>query len=585
MRLLLIAIICCVGLSGFAQDSDNQSLLWKVSGGDLQGSSYLLGTLPVQDSTFFRFPDRMWTYLDKTDVFLHLPESELSGTPAQLRALSFKGLSKHYAVTPNTYLKQLAVGQLKPVVDIDEELGYASVAAGKSLSTHLATLKTTQADLLEALSYNYFSGKYQAAAEQRLQLDVPQKIYQELVSRNNYLVLNKMIEQMRLQPVFFPVDMIRLSGNEGLISLLRARGYKVKPAEKKFYLDNEKALIALQNAAPPPPPISPTNTTATTTSTPTTQTPTVQPSELSLPMEILNLKEWSEYAVEDSLILVSLPGRPRNVLENEQLKRYEHIASGLTYTIEVSPSVGGNLSSVVDQMIIRSGGQLVKSENAALNNVNGRYVELMYLENTVSRHYLLPALGKLYNISVKGSTPQIFSEVAEKYFQTFTFTSTFVSPTLVTDVPNAPEVNLWHPFKEQNLSLSFPKAPERKTQQLENGTELTTYALTELIGGNKYVLAINKKDAFDNFQLFNSSINTATTHLKGVIVKQDVMPEGRNYFAEYLVKDPIGNHYRIAYYYDGTYLYQVIIKGDRKSVNNSDANQVMNSIFLSQFVQ
>jgi len=578
-----------LALPTFSQTEKEQTLLWKITGKDIVGNSYILGTLPVQDSTYFKFPPKLWNYLAQTDVFLYMPEADLSGNAGKLRDASFGNFSRDYAITPNEYLKSIAESQAKPSIKLDSKLGFTAVAAGKKVDDHISSLDKQKGPLLDELSYNFFSGKFEELIAQRKGLDVPAEVYSELISRNNYLLINDLIGRMRLQPVFFPVDVVRLGGNEGLIPLLRARGYKLKPVDRNFYIERERVLMAMKAAqGSQMSPAVTTNGNASTGSPNVSQETYTQPTnvKLNLPLDIMNLPEWSTYSIEDSTIQVVLPGKPRLVNETEQLKQYSYSYNGLTYSIDIAAPPASNPNQMIDQMIIRTGGQLVNQQNAPLKNLSGKYVELMYLENSVSRHYVLPALGNTYTISVSGKTPQIFSIAANKFFQSIEFDQSLSSPVFVESPPNVPEAaQSWYTLQEKNITSQFPVKPEKIQEELENGSTLTAYSIPNFINGNKYLLAVSKKDAFDNFQLFNSSITAATNQLKAVILKQEVMPEGRDYYAEYVLKDPIDAHYRIAYFYDGTYFYQAIVKGDKKSIRSTDANRMINSMILNQFNQ
>lgn len=583
----MLFIAVWFALPVFSQSEKEQTLLWKITGKDIQGSSYILGTLPVQDSTYFKFPPKLWKYLEQTDIFLYMPEADLTGNAGELRKASFSPLDVDYAVTPNEYLKSIAENQAKPSIKLDSNLGFTAVAAGKNINVHISGIEQNRAQLLDDLSYNYFSGKFQALIPQRQGLDVPAEVYKELISKNNYLLVNDLITRMRLQPVFFPVDVIRMGGNEGLITLLRARGYKLKPVEQKFYIEREQGLLALKAAQGPlPVPSGSVGTADNPTYTTPPQDTYTPPADvkLNLPLDIMNLPEWSSYSIEDSTIQLLLPGKPRLVNENPQQKQYSYSYNGLTYTIGVNNAPAPNPNQLIDQMIIRNGGQLVQESNASLRNLSGKYVELMYLENSVSRHYILPSLSKTFTLGVSGKTPQIFSISASKFFESVTFKGGLTSPIFVENPPTTPDVDQgWFTFQEQKLTAQFPVKPEKIDESLENGSTLTAYSIPSFINGNKYLLAVSEKDAFDNFQLFNSSINTATAQLKAVIIKQDVMPEGKNYFAEYTLKDPIDAHYRITYFYDGKYFYQAIVKGDKKSIRSSDADRFVSGLFLNQF--
>ena len=53
----------------FAQENSNNSLLWRISGNGLNGSSYLFGTIHLNDARVFNLGDSLYGAIANTDGF------------------------------------------------------------------------------------------------------------------------------------------------------------------------------------------------------------------------------------------------------------------------------------------------------------------------------------------------------------------------------------------------------------------------------------------------------------------------------------------------------------------------------------
>ena len=66
------------------------------------------------------------------------------------------------------------------------------------------------------------------------------------------------------------------------------------------------------------------------------------------------------------------------------------------------------------------------------------------------------------------------------------------------------------------------------------------------------------------------------------------MPSDKTYYASYMLRDAIENHYKVVYWYGNGLFYQFVIRGDKNSVKNETANQILNSVsakFIPQPIQ
>ena len=61
------------------------SLLWKISGPEVKGDSYLFGTMHLIEKEYFIFPKKLEKHVKKTDVLV----MELAGLPNQMEATGY----------------------------------------------------------------------------------------------------------------------------------------------------------------------------------------------------------------------------------------------------------------------------------------------------------------------------------------------------------------------------------------------------------------------------------------------------------------------------------------------------------------
>ncbi len=582
--LVLIFLMACSLQHSVAQEQSS-TWLWQISKGDLVGKSYLFGTMPLQDSIVFNFPEKVWKYLDRSDVVVRLKEEDINLRQKFLDAY-YGDFQKHFATTPEQYIVSIAEREMKPIVDLNPDF---------SISNHYNS-STAPNNSNRALSHNvveeYLSAYVDEFLVTRQSLDVPESTYQTISSKTNYLLLNELIRYMQLQPVFVPIDAIYLGGNTGLVQLFRERGYSVKALEEKDYkevaeqIEYQKMMRAQwesQQAQNQPVPQTDTNQ-AVDNQPQVIHVADTQPTgsvKLNLPPEIINLTEWGAYSLKDSIITYRAPMRLKVDDRNNNLYIAQY--GDMEYSLEFVPK-WKNKKNAIEQIVIRNGGQLVNEQNFQNSSLFGEEIELMYAENQISKHVLIEGVVDNTIATVKGPTPAIYSLVADDFFQSLVMKNVLppnqsLPSDLVAPTP-LPEVVSWNILQKQRLSITFPSNAESNAATLSNGSQITTYTSNKSVDENTYLLAISKRQTFDNFKLFNDAINTIASELRGVIDKRNVMPGGNQSIAEYEIKDAVGNYYRVKLIFDGAYFYQLYAKGDDKSINNETANTIFNSTII-----
>jgi|GEM_PF-6586247 len=573
---LLIVLLSLFFLTGINTTVHSQSLLWKVSGSDLSEQSYIYATLPIQDSNYFKVPDKFWRYVNQTDVLIKQGNSSNSSL-AELTNKTLGELPRTTSYEFEDYLISYVKQQAMPVVELGRNQILANVATDylddiESQSNSLGNVPSNLDDLILA----YQSGMLDELVRIRTKLDVPPALYQEFENKQHYLILNELLQQMKLQPSIIAIDALHLGGPSGLLGLLKARGYNVKPMESKFYarqgeqLMAQRAYLAQLEAARQPVIVDPKMNEGISLEGERPREINTQPA--------IEETAWVKVYTADSLVSFSFPASPNASIE-EGVEEYSASHKGLDFVVRLTPLSGGENNADLTRLVISTGGQVVQSGKVQKNNIPGNSAELMYSVNRLSKHFLAAVAGKNLSLSVTGDSPHIFTAVVDEFLGSVQ--SHGALPVLVDSggLPVASDV--WTPFRAKNLYASLPAIPKERNETLDNGNDIELYLLERPDDGNNYVISVNKREAFDNFQLYNTSINAALAEANAIIVDQSVMPEGKTTFASYLIKDALDNYYRIIYQYDGEYFYQFVVKGSKKSVQSSEANQIVSSLFLT----
>lgn len=563
------------------EELPSESLIWQISGGELAGNSYIVGTLPIQDSLFYNYPDKVWNYLEKSDVFISFDTSTEQQTQS-VRNTAFSDLGKHYQILPAAYFEQIATQQMMPVISLNDDLSLQQNSPGTATKP-IAPKSLTEAFLL---------GNTNDLVEARIGHDLTTEQLDQLQNKTNYLILDDLVRHMKLQPIFFPADVAYLSGTNGLVNLLRARGYQVKQLQTRFYANNAKEIMARRAMlAQQQYPQNQQQSSVETTIPPAGDSfgryniPD-NPQPLNLPIGLMNIDSWSNYELTDSSLFYSAPNRLKSSSDGQNL--HSTIHDNLEYIIE-RKQPGNDFDSAIQQLIISNGGQLVSTNKLAVSGYPARYIELIYGENQLSKHLLIPTQSDLWIVSVKGPSPQIFSLQANQFIESVKLAQQ--APTVysvnnpenngIEGNVNSPEQNLpvWQASRLKEMSVYFPVQPTPLSHDLENNNTLQGYVIPRgKIDNNMYLLTAAEQSSFDNFKLFNDAINETAKQARAVIIERNVMPQGRSNFSSYLLRDAVDNYYKISYWYQNNVFYQLIIRGDERSVNNNAANQLQQSV-------
>lgn len=267
-RLLLILL-----LSGnaFGQvTKENYALLWEISGNKLSSPSYLFGSLHSNDKRVFDFPDSLYVALKdvksialETDVFHFFGERELrlnrfnflfdkNGEPYSSSSFATRTLYGDEDGMPqflDAYFQQYCYNSGKKFemlesVDFQVDL-INSLEFPESEDYKLETLLASDDQLIELYSQGDIFRLNQLL---KRNLDVIPGSYDKLIFERNKSMSSVLDSLMKVNSVFCAVGAGHLAGNDGMINLLRQKGYTVRAVESSFGGERTSAEIAVRAA-------------------------------------------------------------------------------------------------------------------------------------------------------------------------------------------------------------------------------------------------------------------------------------------------------------------------------------------------
>ncbi|TZF93155.1 TraB/GumN family protein [Chryseobacterium panacisoli] len=283
IKLGFAALLSMNSMTAKAQNTDigkDNSLLWEVSGNGLTKPSYITGTFHILCSKDFEIKPKVWNALNKSENFVmeinYTDQSEMASiqkmmaadkkiseqlTPEEAENLdkiladygtTLKNVDTHSTTALYSLVATKAIPCPQNEVKMYEiELLKTALQNKKSVSglekVDDQTYAISQAyDLKETISQLKLGNEYAVAAKKMTEafknenpkdLDQLIKNPKFMNKRQEKLVLTdrnkkwveKMPEMMKNQSSFFAVGSGHLWGENGLISLLKAKGYIVKP--------------------------------------------------------------------------------------------------------------------------------------------------------------------------------------------------------------------------------------------------------------------------------------------------------------------------------------------------------------------
>lgn len=235
----------------FAQTIDrNNELLWEISGNGVKGKSYLFGTLHSNDRRLFNFPDSLYYALEKTDavvletdVFSMFESLDTRRTSVRLQYdntgepyTTSEGSTQTYygdedgmpqfldayfqQYCYNSNKKFVALETTESQIELFNDIGLPELSQMK-----LESFLLSREDMMDL----YLEGDIYRLQEMiKLNLAVYPDQYDEMIVKRNQDMAGKLDSLLKDQQLFCAVGAGHLAGREGIISLLRRKGYKVR---------------------------------------------------------------------------------------------------------------------------------------------------------------------------------------------------------------------------------------------------------------------------------------------------------------------------------------------------------------------
>lgn len=280
-RLLLFVLALQAG----AQNK-NYTLLWKIEGPDLKGSSYLFGTMHVSDARAFNFSDSVMVALNNcrsfameihpdtlmSDVFNKiggnlkdnkdlrdlLPEEDYRKLDEIFREEHGYSIDKLHIKNP-FFIRSMLSSRRKKASDKATFVDAWLLGIARTLQKKIYGLEKTEDQISffnsftkEELRKEFEDFLNPAPLNGRSHLDELTEVYasgditrieeevqrygmsDSALNKRNLVMLNSMLQIMRKEKLFTAVGAAHLPGSHGLIELLKAQGYKVTAMPATF---------------------------------------------------------------------------------------------------------------------------------------------------------------------------------------------------------------------------------------------------------------------------------------------------------------------------------------------------------------
>lgn len=255
MRFFLLFLLTPIHINLSAQIIEpDKELLWEISQPKSAVKSYLFGTLHANDRALFDLSDSTYIAFEQapnvvleTDIYQlfsamdtrkTLPETRIdnqgkSYTTFALNSKTLYGSEDGMPQFLDAYFQVLALQLGKKTIALEKlEDQYAlsnefKLSERKIIDNQINSF--TQEKLLEL----YLRGDLDALQRfMKSYLSVQDSLYQEVIVKRNYQMRDTLLTLLKKQQSFFcAVGAGHLGGEEGILQLLRAKGYKVRPVQ------------------------------------------------------------------------------------------------------------------------------------------------------------------------------------------------------------------------------------------------------------------------------------------------------------------------------------------------------------------
>lgn len=253
MQVRFLLLFICAHTLGFSQLTlPEKELLWEISHPKSKIKSYIFGTLHANDRSLFDLSDSVYITFDQaqtlvleTDIYKlfenmdtrkKLPETKFddhgkSYTSSSLSSETIYGTENGMPQFLDAYFQVLGLQFNKEFIALEALEDQYALTNEFKLSERRIIDNSINAFTQEKLKELYLKGDIEAL--QRLMksnLSVQDELYEEVIIKRNKLMFDKLTELLKVNSSFFcAVGAGHLGGEDGLIQLLRAKGFRVRP--------------------------------------------------------------------------------------------------------------------------------------------------------------------------------------------------------------------------------------------------------------------------------------------------------------------------------------------------------------------
>ena len=251
----ILFIFCFVSLyfSSTAQVVEkDKELLWEISGNGLKEKSYLFGSLHSNDKRLFLLADSVYFAMNKskmivleTNVFSLFDELDTrkklpstlydkNGNPytsSNMASQTFYGTEDGMPQFLDAYFEEYAYNAGKAFFALESVSQQIEMAGDFPLSERKLVNNTFNDFTQEKLVEMYLKGDLYALDKfMRVNLSVQKDLYDKLIVKRNLQMTQRLDSLLKAKQNFFcAVGAGHLAGTEGIISLLRSKGYHLRP--------------------------------------------------------------------------------------------------------------------------------------------------------------------------------------------------------------------------------------------------------------------------------------------------------------------------------------------------------------------
>lgn len=255
-------MIICWSIISMAQENDSidrsrYQLLWEISGNGLEGKHYLFGTYHSNDPDIFNLPDELFSVLHNAEaVVLEADITELMDEDQYFNRSQFDfdigpfdwgiprenkdevtytqyGSDEGRPQFIDLYFKQIADNcgkRFYPLESIEDQL---TIGLNNELDTTIEGYVQTPSP--EEMKKLYLEGRADLLHDYtKLSTRRYLNLYDELIADRNRVMANGLDTLMHLQATFCAIGTAHLLGPEGIVPLLREKGYTVNRVKATF---------------------------------------------------------------------------------------------------------------------------------------------------------------------------------------------------------------------------------------------------------------------------------------------------------------------------------------------------------------